>query len=194
MSVINTTGSSKLLQWLTACAVACVAGIASASVLNINGDTTGDPTWNRPIAGIPPTNLSGVGTNVAYEVNAFQVTGNGLYDFMVNSAFDNYLFVYQTAFIPTAQFTNILAGNDDAGGTLNASLTGLSLSVGTQYFFVVSGFSNTDAGAYTASITGAGNNAAFLSNTNPPVVPLPSTAALVALALSALTFARRRGS
>jgi hypothetical protein len=192
MSTSNTISSTKLMQWLAACALACITTIASASVLNINGDTSGDPTWNRPIGGVPPTALSSTGTNVAYEVTAFQVNVNALYDFMVNSAYDNYLFVYQSAFNPTMQFTNILVGNDDAGGGLNAAYTGLALSAGTQYFLVVTGFANSDVGAYTASISGAGNNAAFLNNTTPPGVPVPGTAALAALALSILAFARRR--
>jgi hypothetical protein len=191
MTLFRKSPSSNLMQWLTAVALTCVAGIASASVLNINGDTTGDPTWNRPLGTI--TALSGVGTAVPYEVNAFQVNANGTYAFMTSTGFDSLLFIYQTTFLPSAPLTNVIAGSDDFNGTLDGGFTGLALSAGTQYFLVLTGFDNTgDAGAYTASITGAGNNAAFLNNTNPPVLPLPGTAALAALALAALAFARRR--
>ena len=79
---------------------------------------------------------------------------------------------------PAASF---LAGNDDrvlGNPELGSGLTNFSLNAGTTYFLVVNGFFPTDAGAFTATISGNGPI---------QVVPEPSTRAL--LLLSALGLA-----
>ncbi len=57
------------------------------------GSTAGGPTWNRPIAGNPPTPpVSAVGTAVPFDVFSFQVSVAGNYDFLstsLTSGFDN---------------------------------------------------------------------------------------------------------
>jgi hypothetical protein len=92
-------------------------------IFNRTGDTTGQPTWNRPIAGVPPTSLSGVGTAVRYDVLSFNVDIAGSYLFNGTSTYDNYGFLYQGAFDPAAQFTNVIIGNDDDGSSLDYGFT-----------------------------------------------------------------------
>jgi hypothetical protein len=126
---------------------AIVAISASASAQTFFGDTTGGPTFNRPFG---TAQLSGVGTNVAYEVNEFTISDSGSYTFNLNaqtSGFDTYLLIYQNVFNPLNQLSNLLAANDDGGPGLNSQAT-LNLATGTNYFAVVTGFDNGDFGAY----------------------------------------------
>lgn len=59
------------------------AGAAMAGITTYSGDTTGGPTWNRPI-GI--SGLSSVGTTVPYETQAFSVSSSGHYT--ITSVYD----------------------------------------------------------------------------------------------------------
>ena len=181
----------KLNPTLLALAAAAVfAGQANAIV--VVGTTTGGPTWNRPVAGTPPTPpLSGVGTAVRYTVLPFTVSAAGSYVFQSTATdplnWDNYAFLYQTAFNPASPFTNVLVGNDDNIAIGSAGFT-YALATGTNYFFITTGFANTDFGAYSNSITGPGT-------VTVTAVPEPETYALMALGLAGvLAAARRRNS
>jgi len=145
-----------------------VSASASAQTFFM-GDTTGGPTFNRPIGNGP--SLSGIGTNVAYEVTEFSVSASGAYTFNVNTltnGFDTYLFLYQGNFDPLNQFGNFLAGNDDGGPGFNSQI-GINLSTGIDYLAVVSGFNNRDFGAYELSARGPG--VATITS----VIPEPTT-------------------
>jgi hypothetical protein len=171
----------------TCLALLATAAVSSAGILNFSGDTAGGPTWNRPVAGNPPVPPpSGVGTAVPYQVTQIYVTANGSYDFLavgVNPAgWDNYSFLYENGFNPATPFANVLIGNDDFP---NIGLTGFSrnLTVGTDYFYVQTGFGNADSGAYNLTISGQGD--IF-------IVPEPGQIALMALTgLGALGYAGR---
>ena len=68
---MNTTSlTARLFKAAALVASVLAATIASAGVLTINDTTAGNPTWNRPIANgtSAPTQLSGTGTAVAYDV------------------------------------------------------------------------------------------------------------------------------
>lgn len=140
----------------SAAAAACLVA-APASAAEIVGDTTGNPTWNRPVGGGP--GLSGVGTATPYEAIPFTVDAAGNYVLALSALtanFDIYLHLYQNSFDPNNQLSNLLAGNDDGGPGLD-SLLNFGLATGTSYFAVVSGFSNSDFGSYRLAVTGPGN-------------------------------------
>lgn len=129
---------------------------AFADVVVVNGDTTGGPTWNRTLAGEPPTLLSLVGTDVAYEVTPFTVSLDGSYSFTSVAGYDNFLHLYQGAFDPTNQFAGVLIANDDFPD-IGISGFDFALQSGVSYFAVASGFENSDFGAYTLTISGPGD-------------------------------------
>jgi len=164
--------------------VFCFAGAAMAGTTSYSGDTTGDPTWNRTWSG----GLSGTGTAVPYETQAFSVSLSGNYT--ITSAYDvydGYLHLYESSFDPLDQFTNLIAANDDYSTLYNAQLAGVSLVSGTDYIIVNSGFSNYDFGAYTTTVTGPG---AIHIGGGCPTVPVPSSLGLVAV--GCLSLLRRR--
>lgn len=177
-------------------ATLCASTLVSAGVLTFADTTVAGPLWNRPLqnGSSAPVSLSGVGTNVAYDVTHFQVDTTDLYDFLVTATaptnWDNYTFLYQGAFDPTQPLVNALIGNDDFPSIGLSGFNGVSLSAGTDYFLVETGFGNTNAGTYSAQITGRAGTA-FLPNNS---VPEPSSLALVSIALLAATVARRRKS
>lgn len=174
---------SLLKATILVCSIA-LPFAASAGFISINGSTLGDPTWNRLIAGNPPTGVSGVGTAVAYDVILFQVDVSTTYDFLSTAnnpaSWDNYLFLYQDSFDSLNQLTNVIIGNDDFPVIGLSGFNGVALSAGVNYYVVTSGFGNTDAGDFTLNIS-SNLGTAFIPNVN--AVSAPSTLAIFALAL-----------
>lgn len=171
--------------------IAALAFMSSAAPAEVFfGDTTGGPTWNRPLSGNPPTDLSAVGTDTPYEVIEFTVTADGLYDFLnVADGWDNFLFLYETAFDPLDQFTNVIIGNDDFPSIGISGFDDVSLVTGITYLAVTTGFDNDDFGAYTLTITGPGE---VLPPDTGPSVPEPTTWAMLVAGLGAVGYAMRR--
>lgn len=173
---------------LAAAAVLCLAGQAQA--VGYSGTTTGAPTFNRPMAGAPPTSLSGVATAVRYSAQSFTVSTSGTYQFLsiAIGGWDNFSLLYQNTFVPTSSLTNVLVGNDDYLNDINnIGVSGFSaaLVAGTPYFYVTTGFSNTSFGAFTDSITGPGL-------VTLPQVPEPGSRESMALGLAVLALTARR--
>jgi hypothetical protein len=130
---------------------------AQAATFTYSGDTTGAPTWSRPGSGAPPTSVSG-SSGYGYQVLEFNIDTSGTYDFLsTTTTWDSYTFLYRDSFNPTAQLTNVIIGNDDFPTTRLSGFNGVSLSAGTNYFFVTSSFSTGGSGTYTNTITGPGN-------------------------------------
>jgi hypothetical protein len=64
---------SPLLGGVTLAGICAVAPPAHALTFSYSGDLTGQPTFNRPLRGDPPTGLTDLGTNVPYQTQAFTV-------------------------------------------------------------------------------------------------------------------------
>lgn len=181
---------------------------AQALTFNFSGNlsTVGTPTWNaRPAIGNPPTGTSS-GTR-PYNVIPFTVdtTASG-YDIIgrwrveangttpitdANPLADGFLALYQTLFDPTQPLLNIISADDDAGEApvcpnaiacsrvpANDISNFLSLTAGTQYFAVVSNFTNspTDSSlvqGYKLEFNTPGN--AVVNFGSPTPVPEPLT-------------------
>lgn len=155
---------------------------ASAGSLDLAGDTTGAPTFNRP------TETGALSLfDVPYQAYRFTVSLDGAYDFSLSAVdpglYDTFLHLYVGGFNPAAPAQGFFRANDDnslaAGGTTNSALAGISLSAASTYYLVADGFSGSDFGAYTASIRGPGDIAAS-------VVPEPSASVLLTSALGGL--------
>ena len=172
-----------------------VAAITSAGMLDYTGTTAGGPIWNRPVAGNPPVApASGVATDVPYHVQAFTVDLVGSYSFLstgVNPVdWDNYTFLYSDSFTPASPFVNVVIGNDDNPGVGVSGFTA-NLLTGTNYFFITTGFSNSDEGSFSNSISGPGNITAGSGVSN---TPEPSSILLLSSGLLLAAFRLRSKS
>jgi hypothetical protein len=156
---------------MVAAAVCAAAPGWAADSTTFTGTTVGGPLWNRPEEGAPPTALSLLGTAVPYSVQQLQTDLTAPYTFLDTSTspldWDNYTFLYRDGFDAGSPLAQVLIGNDDFG------LVGVSgftfvLEAGVDYFFVTTGRTNGDAGAFSATITGP---------TAVSLVPEPSTLA-----------------
>jgi hypothetical protein len=160
-----------------------------------------DPTYNRTFE--DGSGLSGVGSAVSYDVQPFWVTVSSDYTYESSFANDGFIFVY-TAFNPGNALTGFVAGDDDYTGAfslLGGSATGLdgskigggqgtfpsmNLVANTQYYAIMSTFSNGSFGDYRNAIGGG------QGNVNLGMVPEP--ASMIALGAGLLAIARRRRS
>lgn len=152
---------------------------AAASTVTISGDTTGAPTFQRPVEDLSA--LSAIGTATPYNAYAFTAGTSGLYSFNTVGSFDTFVLMYDNAFLPAAALTGALIANDDLGASLSPSGFDFGLLAGRQYVYVVTGFDNTEFGSFTTTIV----------IPTPSAVPEPASWALVALGL--VLAARRRG-
>ena len=169
-----------------------LAAPAFAGVLVVNGATTlADPTYNRPIS--DGSSLSAIGTAAHYEITEFSVSQDGAYDFLLMGddpfEWDTFLSLYQV-FNPGSALTNLLDSNDDFPSIGRSGFTA-NLLAGTSYLAVVTGFDNNDVGAYTLTISGAGD---ITQPGGGPVggVPEPSAWALMILGFGATGALLRR--
>ncbi len=155
---------------------------AQAATLSYTGTTAfiGAPTWNRPNANgtnAPVNPLSVIGTSVRYSAKGFSVGTSGSYTFTSTSTtpgFDNYTFLYGNTFNAASPLTNVLVGNNDNPSTTVSGFT-RNLNSGVNYFFVTTGLSNNDVGAFTNTIVGPGTIVAAV----PAAVPAPEPATIL---------------
>ncbi|MEO7410103.1 MAG: PEPxxWA-CTERM sorting domain-containing protein [Sphingomicrobium sp.] len=140
---------------------------ASAQIAVFERTTSDLSTYNRPIEDV--SGLSAVGTAVRYDLVSFSVSTNGTYTVAGAGVFDTFAGLYQTSFNPAAPLTNALVYNDDLTG-LRTSGYDYNLVAGTQYFALMTGFANTDSGAYAASISGPGSVTPIASTADSPSI------------------------
>jgi hypothetical protein len=179
----------------TAHAVFLTAGLlialsSQAGALNFVDSTIGGSLWNRPL---DFTTLSTVGNNVAYGVTHIRVDQNDTYAFtgtsLAPAGWDNYSALYANAFASAAPLRNLVAYNDDFP-TPGSTGFSLALTTGIDYYFVMTGFANGNAGTYAMQIVGEeGGNASIVDAS---AVPEPGSLALLALGLLGVVTIRRR--
>ncbi|MBB4844269.1 hypothetical protein HNP55_002805 [Paucibacter oligotrophus] len=172
----------RLLAATATFSLLAITGHVQAATYTMTGDTTGAPTFNRPVQGLG--SLSGVGTAVHYQTFSFSVDTSGSYSFtsLASPTWDNFLILYHTSFNPAAALSNAVIANDDSPSVGSSAFT-TNLSSGTQYILVTTGFGNNHFGAYTDTITGPGNVVA---------VPEPESYALMGAGLGLLAWVSRR--
>ncbi|WEF35779.1 FxDxF family PEP-CTERM protein [Pseudoduganella chitinolytica] len=152
---------------------------AQADIYTHTGDTTGGPTYNRPLEGL--SDLSAIGTDVAYRTFNFNLSAMGEYTFLLTSDYDGFMFIYQDSFDAADPLTNALGGSDDLFGGTTSGFYG-DLDAG-NYVLVFTGYANNDAGKFSVTIGGPGVITA---------VPEPATYMMLALGLAAVGYAQRR--
>jgi hypothetical protein len=173
-------------MFLAILAATCWCGVlpAHAGRLVANGDTTGNPTWNRPYLAGPA--LTETAMTVPYEVTPFFVSASAIYVLGTNADFDTYLQLYdENGFDPLDQLCGLIAGDDDSGGGRLSKII-FGLTAGTQYYAVVSGFADDSFGPYTLTISGSGDI------TRGNIVSEPAAVVLIIPALAGFGFSRRR--
>lgn len=179
-----------LLSTLRAATAAAALALAlPASAAFYIDDTTGSPTYDRPLVDF--SGISGVGDDVAYDVFSFSVSESGLYTVrsfaegvLRDEAWDQMIFLYAGSFDPSAPLLNGVVGSDDFNGNIGVSGFDIALSTGIAYYLVTTSFYPEDTGRYLNVLRGPGDIL--------PAIPEPDTYALLAMGLFAVAFAVRR--
>ena len=165
-------------------AACCLCAQAQAGSVVLSGNTTTGATFNRPLEDLSA--LSSLGTGVHYNVYQFSVSAAGSYNFVTTSLqpdfFDPFVVLYGQSFNSSAPLANALIANDDFQGSQAVSGFDRQLAAGATYAYVTTGFSSTDYGSFTTTISGPGVIAA---------VPEVETSMLMLLGLAGLC-ARRK--
>lgn len=171
------------LKLLTAATLVATGSASHAIIYTYTGDTTGAPTFNRPLGDL--SGLSFVGSAVNYDAFEFSVSAAGNYTFLTTADFDSFLILYSPSFDPSNSLSNALVANDDLLPGFTTSGFVYTLNTGTSYVLVNTSFANGEAGNFSTTIGGPG-----------AVTPVPEPAAyaLMALGLLAVGAAKWRQS
>lgn len=146
-------GVTPFANNVTSCAGDAVSLSANGEQLFSGTLSVGSPTWNRPVAGIPPTGISNVGTAVYYSTYTFTVPVSGNYEIANTSAslFDGFGILYQISFNPLTPLTNALDASDDEVFSDEPQIT-QNLTAGTTYIYVHTSFANGETGSFQVAL------------------------------------------
>ncbi|MBL7753210.1 MAG: T9SS type A sorting domain-containing protein [Chitinophagaceae bacterium] len=146
-------GTPPTASNVNACAGDAIQLSANGEQLFTGSLSAALPTWNRPVGGIPPTGLSGVGTSVYYSTHTFTVPISGQYELAstISSSFDGFGVLYQNAFNPLTPLVNALDASDDEIFIDEPVITA-NLVAGTTYIYVHTSFDNGATGNYSVSL------------------------------------------
>ena len=115
------------------------------------------PQFTRPNGGTPPTTQSSY--TVFYDKFSVTIGTTGKYDILSDQDYDGYLHIYENSFDPADPMTNVIGGDDDNtngnGAAHGSKIEGLSLTAGTTYIIVGSGYGTTGIGTISFWIEGA---------------------------------------
>ncbi len=117
--------------------------------ISYDGTTVGGPVFQRPEGGGPAL----ANGEFFFDEFAFTTDQTGFYDFLSAQDYDGYLHLYRAPFDPANPLANLVAGNDDFGGTNRQSGFALFLEGQTDFVLVTSSFAPGDAGTFTNTIT-----------------------------------------
>ena len=123
---------------------------AVSAVTTINGTiTTNSPTYLRPNG--DNVTVYAPGLNVLYRAYYFIAPSSGAFTFATTAGTftDTYLALYQNSFDPANPATNFVRADDDISGTVFFSSITQTLTAGTPYIVVVSGWSPSITGTFT---------------------------------------------
>ena len=139
--------------------LALAAAPAFADTVTFSGTTAGGPTWNRPRDAGSGTagscTLSNIGTAVPFATEPFTVPADGTYDIDLDPVgFDGVLLLYDgRGFDPSDPCLGLIGYADEGFDPGNPEeIAAVGLSAGVSYTVVVTGFDNTDAGAYSGTV------------------------------------------
>jgi hypothetical protein len=137
---------------------------ASAATLTYSGTTnSGGPTFQALVFGSQAA---------PFDVFHFRVDTTGRYDFSSTSTpWQNVISLYENAFAPSNNFSNFVSSSTQSPvfGVSTSTFFVPSLTAGTDYFLVTSGYRSTDFGSFTNTISGLGN----ISPSTTSAVPEP---------------------
>lgn len=146
--------------------VIAVTGSSDVTTELFSGDTTGEPVFARPDDLGDGTSgsctVSTSGSAVAYEATAFTVSGDGDYDVRADwtAGQDGFLLLYQgDSFDPADPCVGLIGFDDDEVSIAASLISDVTLSAGTVYTVVATGFDNVAFGTYDISISGPGTAA-----------------------------------
>ncbi len=128
------------------------------SAISYSNTLSATQVFDRPLADC--SDLSDVGTSVAYHTQPFFVSITGTYAIEVTSSTfpdgDSMLFIYRANLDPASPLHNCVIGDDDSGAGY-LSLVSADLVAGTQYVAVTTTFGNFIFGDFINRIAGPGN-------------------------------------
>ncbi|MDM8521004.1 SdrD B-like domain-containing protein [Anaerolineales bacterium HSG6] len=124
--------------------------IGHLEILTQTGSTINAAMWVRPGEG---STCAYSNTMTKYIAHEFTVSATGDYDVISEQNFDGYIHLYANSFDPNSACSNYIDGNDDGSRTGDSKLYDQPLTAGTTYILVTSGYSYSDFGNFTNTIS-----------------------------------------